>query len=202
MDKKAKQRFFVFLLFFGIICSLAAQYNEAEQRVFSPFVSRLSAEIRSNMIRLNWIDSPDVQGPLYIFRSYNPIDINSVKNMRAVVIPYGAQQYVDEIDEGYVYYYYIATSDIHGQRYNILIPFTNYISTGSAENMLTANIQTEDPTYLYETENTYEGEIVNLSAYADGKRAVIYFTNTSNNENLILYRNIQPITKIQDLINN
>ncbi|MCL2008501.1 MAG: hypothetical protein FWG77_10495 [Treponema sp.] len=109
-----------------ITMPLAAQ---TDLGVFAPFVSRLSAVPENNRIRLTWVDSPDIKGQIFIFRSNLPfIGPDPVLGDAVASIPYGTQVYVDEIIRGGTYYYYAIASDETGRRFNFPIISTNTIS--------------------------------------------------------------------------
>ena len=193
------KRFAAGLLLFFAAFGLYAQNSSLEQSVFSPFVSQLTAEIRNNLVRLSWIDSRDVRGPVYIFRSLRPFDSASLQGIRPITIPYGTEYYVDETEGDAVFYYFVAASDINGQRYDIFIPYTNAISAGSSirRTDTKAPVSGQQP---QDAQTTQTSNISGLTAYADGERVVIAFTVSGNMKNVILYRTTQPVRRIQDLL--
>ncbi|MDR1210971.1 MAG: hypothetical protein LBK40_01935, partial [Spirochaetaceae bacterium] len=64
----------VFSVVLGIFIAAGAAGQEDGERVFAPFVSRLTVEVKNNLVRLTWRDSPDVRGPVYVYRSDRPIE--------------------------------------------------------------------------------------------------------------------------------
>ena len=200
-QRTANIRYAAGLLFFLAVYGVYAQNSGPDQRIFSPFVSQLTAETRNNLVRLSWIDSRDARGPVYIYRSLRPMDSTSLSVIRPVVIPYGTQYYVDETEGEAVSYYFAAASDVNGQRYDIFIPFTNTVVAGSSALSWPDNTagRPYTPPSLSETRPN-AADISGLNAYADGERAIISFTTGTDMKNVVLYRNTQPIRRIQDLL--
>ncbi|MDR0390261.1 MAG: hypothetical protein LBH73_09325, partial [Spirochaetaceae bacterium] len=112
----------------GILVSTAAFVQEAGERVFAPFVSRLTAEVKNNLVRLSWQDSPDARGPVYVYRSARPIEAAGIGTEKPEEIPYGSGSYIDEPEGAGPFYYFVAASDGRGTIYDILIPLNNTIS--------------------------------------------------------------------------
>jgi len=182
-----------------LLCVLAAGHAYAQntgvgQGVFSPVVSQLTAEVRNNFVRLSWIDSRDARGLVYIYRSVRPIDSAALSMIRPVAIPYGTQYFVDETEGADAYYYFVAASDVNGQRYDIIIPFSNTVTTSTAASSW------DDTTASPQGRPGQASEIAGLSTYVDGERVIVSFTINGYAKNAILYRNTQPIRRIQDLI--
>ena len=105
---------------------LAAQ---TDMGVFAPFVSRLSAHSDGNSINLSWIDSKDIHGPVYLYRSNTPF-LGPDPELGEVLaeIPYGVQSYVDRIIGGETFYYFALASDENGRKFNYPITSINTIS--------------------------------------------------------------------------
>ncbi|MDR0411690.1 MAG: hypothetical protein LBH75_06925 [Treponema sp.] len=179
-------------LFAVVIFSLAISAG-AQERVFAPFVSRLTAEVKNNLVRLSWIDSPDVKGPVIIFSSDNPIDpsvISLSSERKPVHVAYGVQSYVDEADYT-TRYYFAAASDENGRVYYLSIPLNNII-TVNMQDLLRQQAE-QAPT----VRRTVQG--FSLSTVLQEESVIVSF-NTDGHSNLILYRNIQPIRKMEDLL--
>ncbi|MDR1787608.1 MAG: hypothetical protein LBR16_04070 [Treponema sp.] len=132
---------------FALLASLGAAGQEsvpAANTVFAPFVSQLKGEVRNRLVRLSWVDSVDVKGPLYIYRSLTPIDAASAGSMHILAeVPYGIQAYIDDPGGAGVFYYYVSAGDTSGQRYNVFIPFTNSISVEITPEILEASVDPE-----------------------------------------------------------
>ena len=129
---KIKRLIWLALAIIGAALPIAAQdmgtRNPGETAVFAPIVSRLQGEVRNNLVRLSWVDSPDVRGPVYLYRSAFPFEgLIPFPGGSSVEIPYGVQSYVDEIESGATMYYFIAASDDRGRRYDIPIVLNNTI---------------------------------------------------------------------------
>jgi len=196
--------------------------------VFAPFVTRLQGEVKNNLIRLSWTDSPDIRGPVFIYRSSLPFDTgNTVTTANAVEVPYGVQFYVDEIESPAAVYYFAAASDETGRRYDMPIAFTNTIavrpppgaavpeSTSPApvspvqapslsQAAPTATAPVSPPAALpsalpaAKTGDSKQG-VSSLQALAQGDKVIITFTGPEG-KSPVLYRGTRPITSTQDLL--
>ena len=162
----------------------------------APTVSQISVEVRSNLIRLTWVDSPEARGPVYIFRSARPFTDSIPVNIRPVVVRYGTQYYIDDTDDIENMSYFIAASDIYGRRYDTIIPQTNSTNVNLAQSDTpapAAAITMPEPTPI-------EG-LSDLRVVRDGDKVTITFHNTHPRRNTILYRSTRPIRSPQDLRN-
>ena len=212
------------LLCLLIALPLAAQTNrDGMQRenaisggnaVFAPFVSMIQVELRNNLLRLSWVDSPDVRGPVYIYRSNMPFNgamplSGSFSGIRPLEVPYGTRSFVDDIEDGgttgeYLHYF-IAASDERGRSYDISIAFTNTISIRLPE---TDHVPTIHPIVpVYTPEPAPQRGIFSLEAVPQADRIIITFTKgqdlaarTAGPENLNLYRSLRPIRQTADLL--
>ncbi|MCL2758808.1 MAG: hypothetical protein FWD22_01185 [Treponema sp.] len=186
------------LLFLTILSLFIAVVSvSAQSRDFIPYVSQIKVESRNNLIRLTWIDSPDARGPVYIYRSARPFSSTIPANIRPVVVRYGEQYYIDDADDMENLYYFIAASDTSGQRYDIILPRINSASLipGQTLEEAVASAEFELPGL-----EPVQG-ISNLRASQDGERVIITFNTEGPRRNAILYRNMQPISRPQDLLN-
>jgi hypothetical protein len=181
-------------LFVGLFCSGRVFPQESpEARVFAPFVSRISAEVRNNLIRLSWVDSEDIRGPVYIYRSIVPFDeAHPPFRIRPIEVPYGVQSYIDEQENSGTLFYYIAASDILGQRYDIYLPYNNTISV-TLRNLLG---QLEETQNL----NPAASGIFSLEAVVQGDGVIIRYRTVDGTKDTVLYRSVRPIKQIGDLL--
>jgi hypothetical protein len=180
-----------------IFCCAAALFAQsgAVPEGFAPFVSELRAETRNNLIRLNWLDSRDARGPVYVFRSARPFYGAVPPNSKPVELAYGTQTYIDETDGLENIYYFIAASDTRGQRFDIFIPQTN-TATVSTLTAQSAEISAAEP--------AARGEpgISGINARVEGEGVIItYRLGTPAGRNAVLYRGGRPIRQPQDLLN-
>jgi len=189
-----KKRFIlsVFTLFLTVCAGIFAQSKD-----HIPYVTQIKVESRNNLIRLTWVDSPDARGPVYIYRSARPFSGSIPANIKPVVVRYGEQFYIDDADDMENLYYYVAASDVSGQRYDIILPRINSTSLNPA--------QLQEPAITAASETPSDTEpvqgISNLKASQDGERVIITFNREGQRRNAILYRSMQPITRSQDLLN-
>jgi hypothetical protein len=188
-----KRRFLMgFLLFCAVWGELAAQTAPAGVSSFSPMVSGLTAEIRNKLVRLNWTDSAGAQGPVYIFRSARPFIGTVPPDSIPAAIPYGTQFYIDEIDGAGTFYYFVAASDLQGQRHDMPIPDANTIAVNASG---AARSGAAEPL----------PGVSGISARAEGEAVIVSYVSGSEAEtgegNMILYRSLHPIRQLKDLLN-
>ena len=200
------KRFFLIVL----ITAVPTAFPVAAQAVFAPFVSRLQGEVKNNLIRLSWTDSPDIRGPVYMYRSTLPFNADSsFQGTRPVEIPYGAGSYVDEIETGGTLYYFVAASDETGRRYTIPIPFTNTVAVNAAQFGV---VPEQSPPALPADSGpavssgpvppakaAASGQAFSsLEASSQGEKVLITFAG-GEAVNGVLYRSTRPIRGSQDL---
>ncbi|MDR1215307.1 MAG: hypothetical protein LBK25_01335 [Treponema sp.] len=171
----------------------------AQEKVFAPFVSRLAADVdvNKNLVHLSWIDSPDLKGQVTIYSSDNPINVSTVGSapeVKAVRVNYGEQFYTEETDYT-IRHYFVAASDENGRAYYLAIPFNNFL----AVNMKDYVIQRPQRARPAQTPIISDTGFL-LNAVAQEKDIAVSF-NTAGHSNLVLYRSIQPVQKMEDLSN-
>jgi hypothetical protein len=203
MAEKGKSRYAAvlagLLLVVNVAAPLLSQENlEREESVFAPFVSRLTAEVRNNMVRLNWIDSPDVTGPVTVYIADQPIDPEQapiLSSVRPVAVPYGVQFYVDETNNG-TRYYFVVASDESGTQYHFAIPFNNTVSivVADAAQQLAQTPPPEDNVSSLEA-------LVQAGGATGDAHVVISFKTGENDKSMVLYRSIHPLRQRSDLLN-
>jgi hypothetical protein len=190
-----KKRFFlsIFTLFFALPIGIFAQGRD-----HTPYVTQIKVESRNNLIRLTWVDSPDARGPVYVYKSARPFSGSIPANIRPVVVRYGEQYYIDDSDDMQNLYYFVAASEISGQRYDIILPRINSTSLHPVQSQEEALAEAE----AEKSEATEKAQsISNLKATQDGERVIITFNKEDSRRNAILYRSMQPIARSQDLLN-
>jgi hypothetical protein len=169
----------------------------AEDAVFAPFVSRLSAEIKNNLIRLSWQDSPDVRGTVYIFRSSQPLETGQIPaNIRPLEAPYGTQSYIDETEETGTLHYFVAASDDQGRRYDIVIPYSNAIAVRAGGAPEGSPPDRED----FDAPAPAAPALSGLEAVVEGEGVIISFQAGDGRKNTVLYRSVQPLRNTSDLL--
>jgi hypothetical protein len=188
--------FFIAGLLIILQAAVFPQNTTGGGAVFAPFISRLQVEVKNNLVRLSWIDSKDVRGPVYIFRSQTPFDgASPYARTRPVEVPYGAQSYIDEAESAGLWYYHIAASDEQGRRYEVLIPYNNMIEVSVTEGL--ADIR-QDPGAQSQT--LEESMIFSLRAVIQGDGVAVSFRTMDGTKNPVLYRSVQPIRRTADLL--
>ena len=205
---KIKRFLWIALASAFIVAPISAQTSQpAVAAVFAPFVSELQGELKNGLIRLSWVDSPDIKGPVSIYRSARPFDGSSPlqgSGTKPVVIPYGVQSFVDEIEAGGTIYVFAVASDESGRAYEIPIASTNMISIQiSAASSIPAPAPVPVPVIAEkpapEKPPVQNAGISALEASAQGDRIVITY-NPGTVKSAALYRSIRPISQTQDLL--
>jgi len=211
-----KKKFHVLLIMVIFILPLYAQEASGPARspvftgsgVFAPFVSRLQGEVKNNLVRLSWVDSPDVRGPVRIYRSTLPFsETGPFRGSRPVEIPYGIQYHIDEIETGGTVYYFAAASDETGFSYDIPIIFTNTIgiqdpggsSIPPAAGPVSPRVSVEQASISADRPAIFQYGISSLEA-AVQKDSVILTFMEGNVKSATLYRSIRPLLETSDLL--
>jgi hypothetical protein len=162
-------------------------------------VSDLQGEVKNNLLRLSWVDSPDAKGPVYIYRSASPFerDTNLSLLRRPIEVPYGVQSYIDEIESQGTWYYFVAASDDEGLRFVLPIVPDNSIgvevSAFSDESVVTVAPPEEIP--------VVKGlSVSNLAASVEGNGVIITFSAEDRTRAMVLYRSVRPLKQARDLV--
>ena len=191
-----QRRLFWFILAMAAALPIAAQTDSA---VSAPYVTGLRGELRNNLVRISWVDSPDARGPVYLFRSVIPFGADGpLPGSRPVEIPYGVQSFVDELENGDSYYYFAAAGDEIGRYFNILIPDSNTIRISLAAGNSVLSVHTPD-TLPEETRIGPPPGISSFNAAAQSDRVIISFT-AADVKSAALYRSVRPIRATPDLL--
>jgi len=177
---------FIFVLFFAF-------HVGALDLIFGQHVSQIRAESRNNLVRISWVDSPDLRGPVYIYRSARPFTGSVPANIRPITVRYGMQYYIDDVEDMTAIFYFIAASDVSGQRYEMIVPNVNSINVNLLEPEAPV-VQPPPPAAVTEPAGI-------LIARQDGERVVLNYRSTSPWRNPVLYRSAQPVRQPQDLLN-
>jgi hypothetical protein len=182
------------LMLLGALLPFSA-FAQTGGSVFAPFVSQLSVEARNNLVRLSWIDSPDIRGPVYIFRAPQPFETGRIpENIRPQEIPYGTQSFIDETEGAGRVYYFAAASDGLGRRYDIVIPYNNTISV-TINSSDTAGAAPEGQSF-----RPVESGIFGLETRTAGDGVHISYRTAGGQRNIVLYRSVQPLRNTADLL--
>jgi hypothetical protein len=213
---------FCFLLF-ALFWALDTAFSQTKDIIFAPFVSGLRADVNGRQVRLSWTDSESVKGPVYIYRSVQPYQNNSVNINQTAEVAYGLQTYTDNLPSDGKWYYFVAASDQTARKYDLVIPFNNTIE-------VVADIRNENYTQAFSRSqqgipepyqrpygNTSpstpyysqldgiiqppaRGSITGITAAANGTGIEIRFHAADSSKNAVLYRNIKPMRNFSDLI--
>jgi hypothetical protein len=186
-----------FVLFSLFWFALSAPPVQAQASVSGPAVSGIQAEVKNNLIRLTWTDSPAAQGPVYIYRSSSPFsEANPYYRIRPIEVPYEAQSYIDEVDSAGIWHYFIVASEATGRRYeNIARENTAEVRVGDIEE---APVLPAAPVPAAAPEDS---KFSALEAAVRGDRVLVSFSLNARVTETVLYRSVGPITRTQDLLN-
>jgi hypothetical protein len=189
-------RNFLLALFLGGLSLSAFAQTGPGGAVFAPFVSQLSVEARNNLVRLSWIDSLDVRGPVYIFRAAQPFETGRVPaNLSPLEVPYGTQSFIDETEGAGTVYYFVAASDGLGRRYDIVIPYNNTIPVHINGSEPGRGAPPETQTF-----RPVESGIFGLETRTEGEGVSITYRTANGQRNIVLYRSVQPLQHTADLL--
>jgi hypothetical protein len=181
------------LLVFRALFPVYAQTQNGSS-IFAPFVSRLQGEVKNNLVRLSWLDSRDVRGPVFIYRSQTPFnDARPYYLVRPIEAPYGVQSYIDEVENPGEWHYFIAASDERGQRYEIFMPYGNTVTVTVEETRNEGSRPVRGPDTA--------SKIIGLEASVRGDGVLITFRLSAPVRNPLLYRSVGPVTGTRDLLN-
>jgi hypothetical protein len=191
-----------------VLIFMASTGLNAQSRDFATYVSQIKAETRNNLVRISWVDSPDARGPVYIYRSARPFSGSVPPNIRPIVVRYGIQYYIDEVEDMNSLFYFVAASDLSGQRYETIIHQINSISVNLAkpvaapeqldtEQAGTEQIEIEKPLSVFEQFQV----VTDIWTRRDENRVIITYTSVSPGKNAVLFRSAYPISQPNDLIN-
>jgi hypothetical protein len=197
-----------------------ASESEAEGQVFAPFVSRISAEVKNDLIKITWIDSRDAIGPVYVYRSTADFLKTGIPgSVKPIEVPRGAQSYIDQVDAAGTWHYFVAASNEKGTKYEVLIPFGNVLAvsvtplaTQEAVAVGAANASSSGagadavagagkPGPEAAKASTAQAvSISGISASVEEDAVRISYASESPEKTPLLYRSAQPLRRIQDLL--
>jgi hypothetical protein len=181
-------------LFFVLFSLLFPQVFAQELR--KTFVSKVDAELKNGYIRLSWMDSPDIQGPVYIYRSMMPFPKTSDASLPyPIAVPYGVQSYIDEADRPGTYYYFAAASDDTGKK---------YISPRPYDNILSVTVGREDTTgyvFLSGSSREFHGPRPSAALPGESGGGTLFrdFTDYLDERDPLLFRSSSLDTGIREL---
>ncbi|MCL2410185.1 MAG: hypothetical protein FWC97_00945, partial [Treponema sp.] len=187
-----KKPFFATIIIFLLAVPLSLF---SQVRDFMPHITNIQIEARQNLVRLTWTDSPDARGNVYIFRAARPFTGAIPANIRPIIVRYGQQYFIDDTDGMDNVHYFIAASDLTGQRFDLILPRINSISIGFAQTpQIDVPIVVAPPVV-----RELPRGISNLRAVLEGDRVVITYDVSEPHRNVVLYRSMQPVHRPQDL---
>ncbi|MDR2029600.1 MAG: hypothetical protein LBP93_08705 [Treponema sp.] len=164
-----------------------------------PAVSGIYAEVRNNLIRLTWIDSPEARGPVFVYRSETPFNGNApAPSIRPVQVPYGAQSYIDEVESLGTWHYLVAASDAGGRQYPQAVSALNTISVSVRDMTEPAPVPAEAPAAGPAPADT---AISSIEALIEGDAVIVSYQTRDTAKNAVLYRSVRPMERMADLLN-
>ncbi len=182
----SKARAFTAAFLFLVALQAFSQSPEA----FSPFVSRLKAEVTDNRIKLTWKDSTDVEGDCLIYRATQEIT-DAVFSQATLIatVPGGIEFFIDTPSDEKAYYYAVLVQDSSKKLYKIFIPFRNVTSFGAA-------VSTTSP------EEALAAVITGIRAAAPtGEDSIILsFQSSKTDRDLLVFWGTSPLARAEDLL--
>lgn len=174
----------------------------SQEESVAPIVSNITANHQNNRIHILWTDAPTATGPVTVFGSDAPIDIARLKlqqaspGVQSATVPYGVQNYIDEIANQPVRYYYIVASDASG------VPY--FLDRFNQRNYLEVYIQGPRHQTVQEvapplTPSPLISGPFSLNASVNGSGVVITFMAQGGTP--VLYRSIEPLHQMSNIVN-
>ncbi len=172
----------VLLMFAAAVISVPAE----EQRVFAPFVSRLSAEADDERALLSWKDAADIDGSYLVYRHDRPIDETTFPEAIRIgeVMP-GVGSYIDTPPPGKEYFYAVIATDSAGNRYPVFVPFRNATRQG----VVVREIPVAERA----------ARVSGIAARVDGDAVELAFSPSRGDRSLIVFRSTSPIVSSRDV---
>jgi hypothetical protein len=177
----------------------------AEENIFAPFVSRIAAEVADGFVRIGWVDSPSVKGPVTVYSSDNPVNPalardEPASSVRAAEVSYGTQFYIDKTDNTRKRHYFVVASDESGFKYYLSIPYRNFLSVEMPAQNPVLPIE-EIPPPIPPASPFSSTAMGTLEAAVQDEQVVIDYKNSNEGkENFILYRSVYPLREEFDLL--
>ncbi len=186
--------------------SLAAQETgSGQEKVYAPFVSKIRAAVKDDLVKISWSDSRDAKGSVEIYRAAVPITDESYKKaIRLAEVPYGAGSYLDHPPSEGPWYYWVAARTEEGTRYDVVVPFSNATGTPALTTpRTTQNVAPAQSSTVAQEKpkaGPYEPSVTKLKAKVEGDAIILTFQVNRQNPRLVLYRSASQISKVADLL--
>jgi hypothetical protein len=183
-----EKKYFIVLLFLFIFSPVYSQFSDdiESSEVFAPFVSRLKATLNEATIILTWNDSSDVSGQNYIYRHNEEITADNFDNADLIgIVDSGAGTFVDKPPTTNPYYYAVLIQD-DDQLYKVFIPFRN-------KTIISIKIPDISKPEIA------SADITDINAVSNEDHIIITFNSSTEDRELLMYRNDSPITTYSDL---
>jgi hypothetical protein len=174
-------------LFCVFVLLLTGPFLFSQDGAEGPVVSEFRAELRENLVRLSWRDSPGARGPVSIYRSSTPFEENRLPP-RLAAVPWGTEFFIDEIDSPGTVYYFAAASGETGQPHRVLVPEGNVLSIPVSTMPESAPAVSGGP------------EITGIEARIKGESVIINCRVPEDAKGTILYRSVEPVRRTADLL--
>ncbi|GHU69112.1 hypothetical protein FACS189450_01360 [Spirochaetia bacterium] len=171
-----------------------------------PHVSDLRAEVRNNLIRLTWTDSPEAQGPVFIYRSDSPFNtVNPIQGrLWPMEVPYGAESYIDETESsGWVYYFVAPSNDSQGEDQRDPVVYNTAVMPAGNTTAVRAIFEGPALPIVPAAEpDPVRSEILisGLRTVIDGEGVIVSYQVRDSSQDTVLYRSVQPIQGTEDLL--
>ena len=138
------------------------------------------------------MDSPDVRGPVYVYRSTRSFSGSVPANIIPIVVKYGIEFFIDEVEDMTGIFYFVAASDLSGQRYETAIYGINSI-----------NVNLAQPGTGQQALSVLEQWhiVSDIWTRREDDKIIITYYSPDSGKNVVLFRSIYPVSQPNDLTN-
>jgi len=185
--KTIKPILFITLLLAVSFPVLSQTGDDAENKVYAPFISRLTAEPRGTGILLTWKDAKNLKNPVYhIYESSSPINPERfIYTSEIAAVPAGREIFLYEPGDSDARFFIVLAED-EGKLFDLFIPYRNMTMTGtSAEQII--------------LQEAKAARISSLMAVPDAQDILISARTTDSSRPVILFRSTEALTSRESL---
>ena len=154
---------------------------------FTPYVSRLKAQVSDEKVILTWKEGQGFSGTCLIYRSVYPFEtINMIINKKPIAeVVSGLETYTDHPSAG-GYYYLVLLKNLKGEIFKIMVPLRNFIT-----NKVIIKGKPEKNPEIIEVSITEQKEKIQLNWKAN---------NISEKDEVYIFRSLHRINSVEKLL--
>ena len=154
---------------------------------FTPYVSRLKAQVIDEKVILTWQESQEFSGTCLIYRSVYPFEsTNMILNNEPIAeVLSGLETYTDIPSAG-AYFYLVLLKNLKGEIYKIMVPLRNFL----VKKIIVKGKPASNP------------EIIQISIIEQKEKIQLNWqsNNISENSELYIFRSLQMINSVEKLL--